>query len=232
MYISHSGIEDILIKYGYTIDKIHPKNKAFTMLEQGLPNLCADRIDYNIQGAFYQKFLTKEEALALYKDLRFIDSRWVGTRVDLLKKLADFALFMTKECWGGAGNYAISRWLADAMVKGLASGLLSWKEIHFGLDQNVWDKLKFAEDPFIQKRMNMIANWKSYFKWVDPSEADVLVKFRCRGIDPWVIHDNQIIRLSFIDMEYAKEFALVKQRAAEGWPIKLLDSQSEDYFGP
>src|SRR5579871_6569809 len=88
MYVSYSGIEDVLVRHGYTINQVQPKGKQFTMLEQPLPNLCADRIDYNLQGAYYQNFLTKQEVLELYADLQFIDGRWVGTRIDLLKKLA------------------------------------------------------------------------------------------------------------------------------------------------
>src|ERR1700722_5435982 len=128
MYISHSGIEDILIKYGYTITQVQAKSKQFTMLEQPLPNLCADRIEYNLQGAYYRHFLTKEEVLELYEDLKFEDGRWIGTRIDLLKKLARFPLFMTRDCWGAASNYALSRWLSDAIVRGLIKGGLLWEE--------------------------------------------------------------------------------------------------------
>src|SRR5579885_1368614 len=217
IYLSHSGIEDILVKHGFILNNLQPKCKKFIKLEQSLPNLCADRIDYNIQGAYYQKFLTKEEAIELYNDLRFVDGRWVGTRIDLLKKLARFTLFMTQDCWGAADNYAASRWLADAMLKGLAMGLITWNEIHFGVDQDIWNKLLNSQDEYIQKRMHMVLHATQYFKWVDPADADVLVKFRCRGIDPWVLHKGQIIRLSIIDADLAHEIDVVKKRANEGW---------------
>ena len=114
---------------------------------------------------------------------------------------------------------------------GLGYGLISWKEIHFGIDQDIWDKLLYAQDDFIQKRMHMIAHANQYFKWVDHADADILVKFRCRGIDPWVMHKGQIIRLTSIDPELAREFELVKKRAAEGWPLQLLHDHSTNYFG-
>jgi len=232
MYISHSGIEDILMKYGYTINQVQPKGKQFTMLEQPLPNLCADRIDYNLQGAYYQKFLTKKEVLELYEDLKFVDGKWVGMRVDLLKKLARFPLFMTRDCWGAAANYALSRWLADAIVRGLANGSLSWKEVHCGHDSDVWKKLNASKDAFIQQRMHMIANYNDYFSWVDPKDAEVLVKFRCRGIDPWVLHGEKVVRLSVIDPDLASEIETLKKKAAEGWPIKLLNPATKGYFEP
>jgi hypothetical protein len=230
MYLSHCGIEEILIKYGYTIHQIHPKNKQFAMLEQSLPNLCADRIDYNLQGAYFQNFLTKEEVLELYQDFRFVEGRWVATRADLLKKLVRFSLFMTQDCWGSAENYAISRWLADAMLKGLATGLLAWKEIHVGVDNEVWKKLAASQDPFIQQRMHMILHAKQYYKWVDPIEADIRIKFRCRGIDPWVLADGNVMRLTMLDSSLALELELVQKRASEGWPIQWVHQESENYF--
>jgi uncharacterized protein len=230
MFLSHSGIEEILIKYGYTIEQLYPRNKKFKMLEQPLPNLCADRIDYNLQGAYLRHFLTKEEAIELYHDLQFSEERWIGTRVDLLKKLSNFSLFMTQDCWGSAANYALSRWLADAMIRGLAIGTLSWKELHFGFDNHVWNKLSNAQDPFISQHMHMIAHHQDYFKWTDPQDADMLVKFRCRAIDPWVFHQGQAVRLSWIDTEFARELEILRKKASEGWPIQLKQL-SHSYFG-
>jgi hypothetical protein len=221
----------LLIKYGYTINQIYPKNKNFKRLEQPLPNLCADRIDYNLQGAYFQEFLTKEEVLELYNDLQFINGKWVGTRPDLLKKMALFPIFMTRDCWGSPTNYALSRWLADAIIKGLAMGILSWKEIHFGVDSSVWNKLSKAKDSYIQQRMHMMGNYHDYFRWTDPQDADILVKFRCRGIDPWVVYDGQVLRLSIIDSELSCELDSLRKQAAEGWPIKLCGENTENYFG-
>jgi hypothetical protein len=220
IYLFNSGIEEILMKYGYTILQVQPKE--FIMLEQPLPNLCADRMDYNLQGAYYQNFLTKEEVLELYEDFKFVEGHWVGTRIDLIKKLARFSLYMTQKCWGSASNYVLSRWLADAILKGLEIGVVSWKEIHFGFDDDVWDKLTHSQDPFIQERMFMVANSDHYFEPVDPKDADFFVKFKCRGIDPWVTWNGQTIRLSLMDSDFSKEMELVKKQAAEGWPITLL----------
>lgn len=200
LYLARSGVEEILLRYEFSADRMDPK--LFARLEQPLPDLCADRIDYNIQGAYFQHFLTKEEALDLFEDLQFIDGRWVISRVDLAKKLARFSLFMTRDCWGSPLNYFLSRQLADAMIQGMKTGLLSFDEIHFGTDQMVWDRLIESEDPIIQKAMMQIAM---------PGEFDEKVPFKCRGIDPWLIQNGQVIRLSEMDFEFAKELELLRQ---------------------
>ncbi|HSX37752.1 MAG TPA: HD domain-containing protein [Chlamydiales bacterium] len=219
-YLISSGVDEILLKYGIGIDEVSPKNREFMRLEQPLPNLCADRIDYNLQGAFYQGFLSREEARELFDDLQFVEGRWVTRREDLAKKISQFALFMTEDCWGNALNYANSKWLADAILRGIEIGLLSWKEIHFGLDQEVWDKLAMSGDEVIEERMRRLTNPEGYF-WMGADDSDLRVPFRCRGIDPWIWREGDVERLSAMDLEYAAELRMVKERAAIGWSIRL-----------
>lgn len=221
IYLSISGIEDILIKHGYTLQQVAPKRKDFQMLEQLLPDLCADRLDYNLQGAYYQKFLTKEEVIELYEDFQFIDGHWMTKKVHLLKKLALFSIFMTEDCWGSAGNYAASRWLADAILKGLDIGLLSWKEIHCGIDQEVWNKLLHSDNAVIQEKMRKVRCHEDYYRYVDCTKAHVIVKFKCRAIDPWVLHQGTRKRLSAIDSDFAGKLNALKKKADEGWSIQM-----------
>lgn len=221
LYLAISGTEAILNKYGYTIEQVLPKREKFVMLEQPLPNLCADRIDYNIQGAYFQKFLTKKEALELFKDLTFKEGKWITSRKDLAEKLMRFSLYMTENCWGSPVNYATSRWLADAILQGLKIGLISWHTFHFGIDQSIWDKLKASTDPIIQERMERLTHPQDYCQLVDPTEADIQVRFRCRGIDPWIVHQGKIVRLTSIQTELAQALEKTQKKAKLGWPLKL-----------
>jgi len=220
-YLAASGIEKILNKHGYTIDQVSPKRDEFVMLEQPLPNLCADRIDYNIQGAYYQNFLTKEEAIELFEGLSFVDGKWVIKNKGLAKKVMLFSIFMTKDCWGSATNYFMSRWLADAILQGLDIGLISWHELHFGIDEIIWDKLQASVDPMIRENMLKIKNPNDYFHLVDFKDADRFIKFKCRAIDPWIQVDKNITRLTSLDSELSKAFNQIKEKANTGWPARI-----------
>lgn len=221
-YLIRSGVAEILTRYGYALEDIDPKKGSFTMLEQPLPNLCADRIDYNIQGAFYQGFLNKKEALALLDDLRFVNGKWIGTNQDLIEKLARFSLFMTRDCWGGAVNYVTSRWLADALLKGLEIGLISWEEIHFGADCDIWQKIVVSDNPFIQEKIHQLFHPFDYFQLVEPEQASLHAQFRCRGIDPWIAQGEEIVRFTSVNEDLKQEFERTQQLSVEGWPIRLL----------
>jgi uncharacterized protein len=220
LYLSHSGIEQILLKYGFTIHQVCPLKQGFELLEQPLPNLCADRIDYNIQGAFHQHFISKQEAIELFEDFKFVEGRWITSRIDLLKKIAKYSYFMTQDCWGNPFNYLTSKCLADAILRGLDIGQISWHEIHFGLDHDVWNKLMHSNDTYITKRMRDLGEVSLRYRLVNPTETDFNIKFRNRGIDPLVWHDGELRRLSAVDSEIAQEYAELSEKAKQGWYIK------------
>jgi hypothetical protein len=222
MFLEKSGLVEILKKYNFTIDQILPKEELFPALENSLPDLCADRIDYNIQGAYYQGFITHAEAMLIFKDLYFTDNRWVSKSPALMKKLTLFSLFMTQNCWGSPTNHVISRWLADAILRGIDLGCISYEEFHFGTDQAIWDKLMLQTDPIIKKKMKMIMNPLAYYSIVDFDAADVIVKSKFRGINPWVISDSKCLRITTIDYNLAEEYEKARRTIEKGWPIKIL----------
>ena len=227
-FLERSGLANILGKYGITVDQILPNGDLFPALENSLPNLCADRIDYNIQGAYYQDFITYEEAKLIFADLRFINNRWVSHYPELMVKLTRFSLFMTQHCWGSPSNYLVSRWLADAILRGVCLGDLSYNELHFGTDHAIWDKLVLQKDPIIEIKMKMIMNAQDYFSIVDfTDEADYVIKSKFRGIDPWVVSAGECYRITELDKELAQEYMQVRQIIKSGWPIKFTAQDLE-----
>lgn len=227
LFLKTSGLEEILNKYHFTLDQILPEENLFPALENKLPNLCADRIDYNIQGAYYQGFITYEEALSIFKDLKFINHCWVSTQPKLMKKLTRFSLFMTKDCWGSPINYVTSRWLADAILRAIDLGSISYKELHFKTDQFIWDKLMVQDDEVIKKNMTMVMDAESYFSsTANSQDADYTVKSKFRGIDPWIVSGSKYLRLTEIDAELKEEYEREKELIKNGWFIKISDPLS------
>lgn len=223
VFLKESGLADILGKYNLTVDQILPKGELFPALENSLPNLCADRLDYNIQGAYYRGFITHKEATEILKSLRFENNRWISNDTQLMKKLALFSLFMTQDCWGSPANYITSRWLADAILRAIDLGTISVTEFHFGTDQEIWDKLILCDDSIIQKKMRMIMDSDAYFSIIEnPDEADFVVKSKFRGVDPWIESGSVCTRLTELDHAFAEEYERVKLTIRKGWLIKVF----------
>ncbi len=221
-YLKESGLEQILQKHG--ISDINPKSGKFTALDQELPGLCADRIDYNLQGAFYQGFLTKEEAIQLLHDFRFAEGQWIAANRDLVEKMALFSLFMTQDCWGSARNYFTSHSLSSAIRRGIEIGLIEADEIHFGTDDSIWNRLIASEDQEIQKQMDWTLHPEKLFS-LDLENPDRFISLKFRGIDPLVQIGGEMIPLTKANPLYREEFVKVKERMERGWEVRLHLSQ-------
>ena len=220
-YLERSGLGNILHKHGYTVEKILPKRELFPALEQPLPTLCADRIDYNLQGAFYQGFITHEEAIRMVHEIKFTDGEWISNDHELLKKLVRFSIFMSQDCWGSGTEYVLSMWLAEAILRGLDIQIISMDDIRFGIDQEIWNRLLISDDPIIQKNMHMISHPSSYHSLVSKEEANLFIISKFRGIDPLIVVDGKRVSLTTTDPILAQEFQTAKDRMSNGWCIKI-----------
>ena len=58
--ILSSDIPAVLLKHGYHIDQIF--DGEFNILEQELPSLCADRLDYTLRDAIYGGIISRQRA--------------------------------------------------------------------------------------------------------------------------------------------------------------------------
>lgn len=220
-YLKRSGLDEILRKHGYSAEDVQPTQEQFPALEQPLPNLCADRIDYNLQGAFYRGFITHEEAVRMFHEIQFIDGHWISADHELLKKLMRFSIFMSQECWGAGTEYVLSMWLAEAILKGVAIGAISMEDIRFGKDHEIWNRLLVLDDPLIQNNMHKILNASDYHRFVEKEEANLFVISKFRGIDPFVVVEGKHVRLTTTDSALAEEFQKAKERMANGWMINI-----------
>ena len=219
-FLKKYGIEEILARHGYSLNQVFHKSGHFLALEQDLPNLSADRIEYNIQGAYYQGFLTKEEGREIVEDLQFVKGSWISTKPDLMKKLVEFSLFMTENCWGSAENYLMSRWLALAILLAVEQKVISMENIYFGTDDVLWQKLLEMKDPKVEELMYRILHARDFFSdaGIDKNELHIRTKFR--GIDPYIAIGDKTMLLTKIDKELSEKYAKVKNLMNQGFLVK------------
>ncbi|NNM44158.1 MAG: HD domain-containing protein [Chlamydiae bacterium] len=219
-FLKKYGIEEILVRHGYSVNQVFHKSGRFLALEQDLPNLSADRIEYNIQGAFYQGFLTKEEGREIIDDLQFVKGCWISSKTHLMKKLVEFSLYMTENCWGSAENYLMSRWLALAILLAVEQNVVSMEDIYFGTDDMLWQKLLVMRDPKVQELMYRILHARDFFSVVEVDKSELHVRTKFRGIDPYIAINGKTEVLTKIDNELSKKYIKVKDLMKQGFQIK------------
>ena len=208
-YLKQMHADALLAKHGISLNAILHKSGTHTMLEQDLPDICADRLEYNLQAGILTDMLTTDDIAHLLKNIRYDNGKWFFTNKECAKKLGHVSLFNTKNVWSSPANQFIYRWTARALTRALKIKLLTADDIHFSTDPVVWDKLYISNDSYIAKCLNMIINYNS------PTMIDTYkqepVKGKFRGLDPWVQEDNNTLkRLTTIDEQYRIEYNRLK----------------------
>lgn len=233
-FLQKTELGGILSEHSLSAKDVLPLEELFPVLDQPLPGLCADRIDYNLQGAFHKGFLTQKEAKKLLEDLHFVKGQWVCSNPKLMEKVVRFSLFMSKNCWGSAGNHVRSRWLADAMMKAVEIGLISEHDIHFTTDELVWRKLCSSKDPYIAKKMQAISHQVLTFRILkEARDADTVVKVKFRVIDPLIKYRGKNMRFTSLNPRLAKAIKEHKKEMDRGWAIQYLSQAPlAPYDGP
>ncbi|WP_316821852.1 HD domain-containing protein [Pedobacter gandavensis] len=75
--LMNSDIPDILKKHGYHLDQI--LDGKFPLLEQPLPDLCADRLDYTLRDSIHAGLINRPAAKLFLEHIKVQDERIVVT---------------------------------------------------------------------------------------------------------------------------------------------------------
>jgi uncharacterized protein len=220
-FLKESGLEEILKKHGLTSDRIYHRRPEFIALDRPLPQLCADRFEYNIQGGLLRNLINQEEFNAILEHLTYEEGKWIIGDLHLAEKLGNCSLVMTETLWGSAWEALVYRYAADALKRAFAINLISFHEFHFSTDTLVWNKLKHANDPYIMACIEKMEKIKEHYTLVAPGQEDLLLKLKFRGVDPWVKCQGGLFPLTEKSRAYACNYQNVNKTMAAGWPIKF-----------
>lgn len=210
-FLKQYHIDELLHKYDIPLSAVIHKSGDHTMLEQDLPNICADRLEYNIQAGILTNMLAADDIATILKDINYNNGNWFFMNENCAKKFAAVSLFNTEHVWASPADQIIYQFTAHALKRGLDIGLLTFDDIHFSTDPIVWDKLWISNDPYIVECIENIINYKKLLN--NPSQAQQKNK-KFRGINPWIYKNNQLQRLTDLDNEFKEEYNHVKTKVA------------------
>lgn len=227
-YLAKFDLPELCAKHGMSFDALMHKDQAYAMLEQDLPNLCADRIEYNIKAALMNGFIKRDEVKTLLSFLKYEDGHWFFTDVRYACLLGKASLNGTLHEWGGPAVYTIDRNAAYALERAMEINLVSFDEVHFSQDNIIWERLCASSDPIIQACMNKMQKFNDQFVLVKADDGGDFIKTKYRGIDPLIkTTDGKLERLTLVDEVYAQEVNCVKEQTAQGWHVAWADSAVE-----
>lgn len=226
-FLEKTDILPIITKYGYKIDDFMHKNGKFLALEQDLPNLCADRIEYTLYEYAMNIGLKNKTQVHiaieyLLGHLHFDHDKWFFDQIEAARIYARLSLEFTKERWASdCGMYTYTM-AAKMLQRAIDINLIDYDTIHFGTDDIVWNRLKNCSDSKIQDYLDKICHYANAYRLSGINDYNMHLKTKFRGVDPFVSTNNGVQRLSKLDGDFAKEFMSLKERVLQGVYIKNL----------
>ena len=203
-YIKKSVIPDILEKYGYSTDRIIDYHN-FTLLEQNIPNLCADRADYSM------KEFPQDIAKTCLANLTTKDQLMVFKNQESAFLFADNFLNIQNNLFGGDIHVARDTLFVDILKKAIELNVISmedfWKDDNF-----ILEKVEKITDPFIQKRIQMLL--KKDISNLRRGERVIYKKFRY--VDPKFIKGEKLERISSVNREFRVKLEESRKKNEEG----------------
>jgi uncharacterized protein len=221
-HLSQSGLKSVLEKHGMTLKQALAKDNGYQGLEQNLPDLCADRLEYNLFTGHLMGLFTQEEVRMILEDVHYANGKWYFEDPVLAGKLARASLFFTKELFCTPWNAVSYEILARILKRGLEIGLWTVEDIHFGTDALIFEKIGQTDDLMIREWQESLQHLDDCFVLCEAEEADFQFRGKLRAIDPLVYWQGQFVRLSVLDQNFAKEYEAVKEYVKRGLNIKFV----------
>ena len=221
-FLKATGFAEILEKHGFTLASINHKHNNFSLLEQDLPDLCLDRIEYNLQGGLRENLITKNDFDAILNSLKFKDDKWYFTDIKNAKKFALISLYHTEKIWGSPLGLLTYKLTGQALKIALNKKYLSLDDIKFGEDDIIWQKLITIDDVQIKYLVNKLINHQNFYLPSSAEEADFFLHSKFRGVNPWVKINNKFQRLTEVDADYAEKYFALKKIYASPLGIKII----------
>lgn len=226
-FIKKTSLATVLKKHNIAVADIIHKNKEFRLLDQNIPDLCADRLEYNLKGGVLEGLLKEPDISFILNNLIVENDQWIFTDLKAAQAFAKVPLFQTQYAWSAPEEHMVCRWTSDAIEQALKIHLLTLDDIHFSTDEVVWQKLSTSEDSVIKGCFEKAANYQQYMAHIETDDYDFVAPVKFRGIDPLVkTEQGAVVRLSALDDEFKQEFDRVKHRVNAGWRIKLLSPET------
>jgi uncharacterized protein len=201
-FILGSDLPQVTADHGLAWQEL-TEAENFSLLEQPLPLLCADRLDYFLRdGIVDVGIFSRDAGEELIAHLIVHKGRIVIDDVDAARWLGEQFIILDDVCWCSTqevGWYAV---MAEALRKGIAHRVIS-QEDFASTDRQVMAKLTESDIPEIHRWLSLLRQDVDFI-CVDPDTAHDLVALpKVRAVDPPVKIHDEIQALSEIDAAFA-----------------------------
>jgi uncharacterized protein len=199
-FINNSGLGSLLNKQGYEVKEMLHTDE-YTLLENELPDICADRIDYAIRDGLHLQTLTRQQANKILAGLATINGEFTF-KDEESAFLYSFNFYLLNLMFYGSPTEAHFNNDFGSLVKRAMELEIIEEKDWFSDDIYITNKLKSSNNKEIKGWLEKYNNKLVIYE--DTENPDVTFPKKIRIVDPKVKTRGGVSRLSEISAVYNK----------------------------
>ena len=208
-FIEETEIPAILKQSGLSVVRLL-NEKNYPLLDQEIPDLCADRIVYVLREPLYSQKL--KLAKLTFESLSVYRNRIVFTDSVVARDFAiNFLEFQTNR-WGGYEDNIKMILFVDTLKLALEKGIIT-KDDFWLDDEIILSKLEKSDCQQIATSLSQLSS-SAFTDFYKPKGQKIWKKFRY--VDPAILIDGKVERLSKISPDFKKILSVHRKINRQG----------------
>ncbi len=213
-----SEIPAILEKYGFDPERVTDEHN-FTLLEQDIPQLCADRIDYSLRDIATDKIFSENDIKHILDSITVFEGKFAMND----KKIGYFyAKAFMNQClnsWNAPVTLTAFELFGQLVRQAIKIKVLTEQDL-FQTDDEVLEKLKTSENKEVK---NLLSKLNPNLSVVhDEINFDFDTRGKVRYIDPPILKNKIVTPLSKLNPAFERDIVTFIQLAKAGHKIRVI----------
>ncbi len=196
-FIKKTEIPKILKKFKFSLERIL-NEENFSLLENKIPDLCADRVDYSLRE--FKDWLNPNIVNNCIKELVNYNGEIVFSNQKIAFDFAVNFLELQNKHWGGQEAIIRYHLFSKALKIALDEKILLKKDFYKD-EPFILNKFEDAQDKRIKEILKILKEKK--IKNVKSDSGQKIIK-KFRYVDPKIISNGKLVRLSKLNSEFTK----------------------------
>ncbi|OUJ74820.1 hypothetical protein BXP70_08685 [Hymenobacter crusticola] len=183
--LAHPEIQAALARYHFRYQDFLDLDQ-YSLLEQPLPDLAADRIDYTLRDLRQLGMLSAGDVAWFLDGLRVHEGRIVVSSAEHACWFSQQYAYLTEHYFAGAQSQSANRFLRGLIRSYYEAGQLTLDDFH----QN---------DAHLLARLHALSGQPvtdQYAAWMQPQPPSQPIPMKPRRVDPEILLKERVVRLS------------------------------------
>ncbi|HEX4592038.1 MAG TPA: HD domain-containing protein [Gemmataceae bacterium] len=218
-WIEQTDVPAVLARHGLNWHDFL-EDEPYPLLEQPLPRLCADRLDYFLRDGTGMGVIAASEVEPILAHLVVRDGRMAIDDLNTARLLGERFMAADNGSWSNPVELVLYELAARAIRAALERRLLTDADL-WGTDAALWDHLRASTEPEVARWVRLTERRPEF---VDDLVAPTIrIRPKVRAIDPDVVSPFGLRPLSEVDPEFARKREDYVRRKTTGLSVRLLE---------